>query len=206
MNSPDSMFSALLVENSPDALIALSPEATILYWNRGAELVFGYPREEATGKNILDLVFSEEVRTLAEEEIRKTLEKGLTVYETFCRRKDGMLIRADISQKVIKSGGGPSRYLAAAIRDITQVQALRDASVFAARFAGLLESMPDAIVMVNNTGRIVVVNEQATRMFGYNRQDLLGKPIEVLLPARFKARHIGHRGNYFALPRTRPMG
>jgi len=75
-----------------------------------------------------------------------------------------------------------------------------------ARFRRLLESTPDGVVMVEADGRILLANPQALRMFGYTAQELLGQPIEVLLPIRLRARHRGNRSDHFAGFRTRPMG
>lgn len=91
-------------------------------------------------------------------------------------------------------------------KDITLEKALKDTKLIEARFKGLLESLPDSIVMVNDSGSIVFVNEQALRMFDYKRDELLGQPIEILLPDRFRKNHISHRDHYFTQPRTRSMG
>ena len=70
----------------------------------------------------------------------------------------------------------------------------------------LVEAVPDALVVVDGTGRIVLVNQQTERLFGYGRDELLGFPVEVLLPDRFRGRHVGQRDGYFAAPHVRPMG
>jgi PAS domain S-box-containing protein len=75
-----------------------------------------------------------------------------------------------------------------------------------AMFQGLLESAPDPIVIVNHRGEIVLVNTQTEKVFGYWREELLGKPVEILIPERFHSKHIGHRLNYSSDPHTRPMG
>jgi PAS domain S-box-containing protein len=74
------------------------------------------------------------------------------------------------------------------------------------RFAELLEAVPDAVVMIDGKGRMVLVNEQSERLFGYERRELLGERVEMLLPPRTREPHSGHRSGYFADPRTRPMG
>jgi PAS domain S-box-containing protein len=75
-----------------------------------------------------------------------------------------------------------------------------------ARFRGLLESAPDAIVVVNAFGIIEIVNSQTENLFGYERSALLGKPIEILIPERFREGHGAYRANYMVQPVTRPMG
>jgi two-component system, NtrC family, sensor kinase len=73
-------------------------------------------------------------------------------------------------------------------------------------FQSLLEAAPDAIVIVDRDGRIVITNGQTERLFGYDRSELVGQPVEHLLPERIRSRHIHHRTHYTAEPHTRPMG
>jgi PAS domain S-box-containing protein len=74
------------------------------------------------------------------------------------------------------------------------------------RFVGLLEAAPDAMVCVDSDGQIALVNAQAERLFGYDRDELVGQPVEMLVPDTVRPVHPGHRAGYVANPQPRPMG
>lgn len=197
---------ALMAEEIPDAVIIISPDGEILHWNRAAETIFGYTAAEANGKSLSTLIVPED--RIAEEEIilNEALQRGLSVYESLRRRKDGSLVHVSISTKVISDADGKLLYFLCTKKDVTHLKVLRDAKLVEARFRDLLESTPDAIVMVNITGRIVLVNSQAEEVFGWSRAELIGQPVEILLPRRLRAVHVGYRANFFSQPRTRTMG
>ena len=72
-------------------------------------------------------------------------------------------------------------------------------------FQQLVDAVPDGLVVCNQQGMIILVNEQAERMFGYGRDELLGKRIETLIPDRLRTRHEGHVAGFTGAPRLRPM-
>jgi protein-histidine pros-kinase len=114
------------------------------------------------------------------------------------RRRDGSEFPAEISISPMKTESGV--LATAAIRDVSARRKTES------KFRGLLEAAPDAMVIVDGNGRIVLVNTQAEHVFGYTREELLGQPVETLVPARFHAVHPAHRERYADAPRPRPMG
>ena len=199
-------FYKLLVEETPDALIATSPDGQVLHWNRGAETTFGYTSAEAVGHTLDELILPRDRMDEEKAIHREALAKGVATYESYRRKKDGSLIYINISTRAIRNAAGQVECFVTNEKDVTHLKVLRDSKLIEARYRDLLESTPDAIVIVNNTGRIVLGNSQAEKLFGYDRAELRGQPVEVLLPERFHGAHVGHRSNYFAQPRTRTMG
>src|SRR5438094_4879032 len=202
----DDDLGGLLVETSPDALIATAPDGTVLFWSAGAEATLGYTKEEAIGHLLHDLVVPPDLVEESRKATREASESGLTVYESIRRRKDGSVIYVNITDKAVRDNQGRLKFIAISQKDVTQLKVISHARTLEARYRGPLETVPDAIVMVNNTGRIVLVNGQAEQLFGYKREELLGKPIEILLPKRFRGGHVAHRTRYFTELKTRKMG
>jgi protein-histidine pros-kinase len=195
-----------LVDHAPDAIIAYSPAGNVLFWNKGAETIFGYTREEAVGRQLADLIIPPERLAEAQRLRHDVLRAGVSTYETVRRKKDGSLVYIDLSTKVVCDDQGNLDYLLTVKKDVTHLKVLRDAKLIEAKYRDLLESTPDAIVIVNGTGHIVLVNEQAQKVFGFPRDELIGQPIEILLPLRYRSMHVGHRTTFFTDPKLRPMG
>ncbi len=196
----------MLLDESPDAVIATSPEGRVLFWNGAAETIFGYSSEETVGRTLHETIVPAE--RIAEEQqiLRDALSTGLCTYESFRKRKDGSLVYVDITSKVVQDAQGNVAFVLSSKKDVTQLKVLRDAKLVEARFGDLLQSTPDGIVIASPTGRIVLANTQVESLFGYERGELRGKLIEVLLPERYRGPHVGHRSKFFTTPRTRSMG
>lgn len=202
----DAGFVERLLNESTDAVIAMTTDGEVIFWNRGAETVFGYTAEEAVASDIQTLILPP---GRADDERRRMLEASNDdggVYESLRLRRDGALIYADISNKVVRDEDGRVAYILSTTKDVTHLKAVRDSRLAAASYRDLLDSTPDAIVIVNVTGRIILANSQAEHVFGYEPSELVGQPVEVLLPERYREAHVVHRTRYFDHPRTRAMG
>ena len=196
----------LALRESPDAVIITTPDGLVVYWSKGAEAVFGYGSAEAVGRLLNELIVPADRLEEEHRILQESIRNGLATYESLRRKKDGSLVYVDISVKAIRNDQGQVQLIFSSKKDVTDLKVLRDAKLVEAQFRDLLESTPDAIVIVNPMGRIVLANGQAQRLFGYQPWELRGKPVEILLPRRARAAHVAHRSSYFAQPRVRSMG
>jgi protein-histidine pros-kinase len=192
-------------DEAPDAAIAVSTEGRVLFWNCAAESIFGYPRSEAVGHTLRELLVPEGHDDAARQTTPPQADFE-DIYEAVRRRKDGTLVYVTGSSRTIRNGDGAVEYVLYAKKDITPLKVARDAGLMESRFGPLLESTPDAICIVNRIGRIVHVNSHAAELFGYPRAELIGRPVEILLPDRLRRGHGLHRAAFLAQPRARAMG
>ncbi len=199
-------FAEALIDESPDALLALSIDGRVLAWNRGAEFIFGYTVDEAIGTPLEDLVVPEDHRAEARQALSDVMDKGTFLLEAVRRRKDGSLIQVDSTMRLVAASANRPPFIAVSKKDVTQLKRLQNQQAMDAAFRGLLDAAPDAMVIVDRDGRIRLVNEQVEKLFGYGREELLGKAIEVLVPTRFRDSHPAHREGYVHDPHSRPMG
>ena len=191
-----------LLDAAPDAVILADEEGRILLVNRQAEALFGYDRAELLGEPVEVLVPQSALARHPQQRqryLRRPLNRAMgSGRELAGRRKDGSEFPAEIWLSSVRTDDG--LLVSAAVRDLTERQRTE------ARHQGLLDAAPDAIVAVDEQGTIRLVNRQAEVLFDHPREELLGQPIELLIPERHRMAHPAHRAGYVAHPITRPMG
>jgi PAS domain S-box-containing protein len=199
---PTSSTFEQLLEAAPDAMVGVDGQGRIVLVNSQAEAVFDYPRDQLLGETV-EMLVPERFRAahpghragyFAEP---RTRPMGADV-ELYGRRRDGSEFPAEISLSSIEADGG--RLATAAIRDISERRAVER------KFEQFLDFAPDGIVGISPSGEIVLVNQQAEALFGYAREEMIGELVEMLVPARYRDAHPGHRDGYFGAPRPRAMG
>lgn len=187
-----------LLDLTHDAILARNLAGQVIYWNRGAERLYGWQKEEVHGKNLHDLLSTEASCSLDEIE-KQVLEDGYWEGELTHRRRDESKIIVSSRWALRTDVMGNPNAILETNRDITKKREEEG------KFRNLLEAAPDAMVIVNRLGSIDLVNSEAEKLFGYPRQEILGQPIEILIPRRFHEIHMMRRHDFVGTPHTRTL-
>jgi len=182
-----------LLEAAPDAMVVVNQGGEIVLVNVQAEKQFGYPRDELVGqkvKNIIPEGFAERLISDATRSAADALAQQIGMgIELSGRRKDGSEFPIEIMLSPLESAEGI--LVTAAIRNIGGRKAAEKHLIqMEGRYRGLLEAAPDAMVVVNQTGEIVLLNVQAEKQFGYRRDELVGQRVKNIIPEGFAERLI----------------
>ncbi len=190
-----------LLESAPDPIIGVNARGRIVLVNAQTEKVFGYARAELMDQPV-EILIPERVRGAHRQHRAgylmdpRTRPMGVGLDLTG-RRKDGSEFPAEISLSPLQTPDG--LVVTTIVRDISDRKSADE------RFRGLMEAAPDAMVIVDADGHIALVNGLVEKLFGYRRNELIGRSIEILVPARYRRAHPEHRSRYFDDPRARPM-
>jgi PAS domain S-box-containing protein len=182
---------ASIVACSDDAITGKTLEGIITTWNAAAERIYGYSAQEAIGKPASMIVPAD--RPDETPGILECLLRGETVdhFETVSVRKDGKQIQMEITVSPIRDALERIVGASTIARDISARKAAEKHLIqMEARYRGLLEAAPDAMVVVNQEGEIAVLNAQAEKQFGYHRDELVGQPVIKIIPDGFAERLI----------------
>lgn len=192
----------LMVDAAPNALILVNKESKIAYANLHAEKLFKYSKSELIGQGV-EILIPDRLRMKHPGFVQyfftspqaRAMGMGR---ELFAVKKDGTEFPVEIGLNPLVTIDGTM--VLAAIIDITERKRAED------RFRLVVESAPNAMVLVNREGNITLINQQTESLFGYGRQELIGQKVEILIPERFRKQHPGFRKFFFTELQTRAMG
>ena len=190
---------AELLDLTHDAIFVRNLKNEIVYWNPGAERLYGWQKEQVRHKTtheLLQTVFPAPLEEIEAEFFKAGNWEGELVH----RRRDGTIVTVSSRWALRTDAGGHPTAILESNRDITQRK--KEES----KFRNLLEAAPDAMVIVNSAGEIQLVNTQTEKLFGYGRVEILQQPVELLVPERFQTAHKAHRNHYVESLRSRAMG
>jgi PAS domain S-box-containing protein len=182
-----------LLEAAPDAMVVVNQAGEIVLLNVQAEKQLGYHRDELVGQKVTNIIpegFAERLIADGTRSAAEALAQQIgTGIELMARRKDGSEFPIEIMLSPLESAEGI--LVTAAIRDISVRKAAEThLGQMEGRYRGLLEAAPDAMVVVNQAGDIVLLNVQAEKQLGYSRDELVGQPVKNIIPEGFAERLI----------------
>jgi diguanylate cyclase (GGDEF)-like protein/PAS domain S-box-containing protein len=167
------------------AIFMLDPLGQVVSWNAGAERIKGYTAEQILGHNFSCFFSPEDIkRGRPEEVLRVTASRGRHEEHGMRVRKDGSQFLASVSFTALRDADGRLQGFSEVSRDLS------DSKESEAKYRGLLEAAPDAMVVVNSSGEIVLLNVQAEKRFGYSRDELIGQQVKNIIPKGFAERLI----------------
>jgi PAS domain S-box-containing protein len=180
-----------LLEAAPDAMVVVNQSGEIVLLNVQAEKQFGYRRDELLGQKVTNIIPIGFAERLVADDLRSAEDASAqqigTGIELIARRKDGGEFPIEIMLSPLASAEGT--LVTAAIRNISVRKAVEThLAQMEGRYRGLLEAAPDAMVVVNQSGEIVLLNVQAEKQFGYRRDELLGQKVTNIIPIGFAER------------------
>jgi protein-histidine pros-kinase len=195
----EEIAAARIVEQAPDALLVLDAKGRVRSWNPAAERVFGLSAAQAEGRPLSALIGAAVAPLLAAGQ--SVAHRALVA-----NRADGTRLYVLLSLAAQHDAAGQPDGFVCVLADATAARVAQDHETVQSRYRDLFESLPDAIVIVNDSGRIVHVNAQAVDLFGHAAEAVIGEPVEVLLPPRLRVQHVPQRSAYLQAPGLRPMG
>ena len=208
LQESEEQYRVLLDGVRDHAVFLLDRDGNVATWNSGAQRLKGYTAEEILGKPFSIFYTTEDrERDTPQELLRMAATTGTLHAEGWRVRKDGTLFRAEVVITTIFGENGRVQAYAKTTRDVTELRRSGEALERKEQeLRALVESTPDAVLMVDGEGTVIFANVRTELMFGYTQKELLGKKVELLVPAAKRGPHVKRRETFQAQPHARPMG
>jgi two-component system, LuxR family, sensor kinase FixL len=198
---------AAIVASSDDAIIGKTLDGIVTDWNRSAEMIFGYTAEEMIGKSISTLLPPGQEDETADILARIRRGERVDHFETRRRRKDGEIIDVSLTVSPVWDNDGHFLGVAKVARDITAAK--RSQTALAEREAHLqsvLDTVPDAMVVIDTVGIMQSFSATAERLFGYRAAEAIGQNVSILMPSPYRKQHDGYLDHYMTTGERRIIG
>ena len=191
-----------IIDAALDAIVGMDSDGKIIEWNAQATQTFGWEAHEVLGQILAEIIIPEKHREAHYQGTRRFLETGEasllnTQFELSALHRDGHVFPVEIA--LIRIHKEDTQHFYGFIRDITARKRADQ------QFQLVVESAPSGMLMIDSNGNIVMANQQIELLFGYSRQELLGHPVEMLVPRRFRRHHRTYRAGFFMQPKPRSM-
>jgi two-component system sensor kinase FixL len=195
---------AAIVSSSDDAIIGFSLDGVVTDWNCGAAAMFGYTREEMVGRPVATLAAEDDTAAILE---RVGRGERIEQHESQRRRKDGAIIEVALAIWPVRDAGGRLLGAAKVARDITAEKraqaALRERE---AHLRSVLDTIPDAMIVIDQDGRIQSFSATAERLFGYGAKEIVGQNVGILMPKPRSGQHDAYLQRYMETGEKRIIG
>lgn len=198
---------AAIIASSDDAIIGKTLDGTITHWNEAAERIFGYSPQEMIGQSMAMLL--PEGKEEEEEESLRLIAQGKRRdhFETRRRRKDGEIIDVSVTISPVTDAAGRIVGASKIARDITVAKrAQQELLEREAHLQSVLDTVPDAMIVIGTTGIIQSFSRAAERLFGYTAQEAIGQNVNILMPEPDRSRHDSYLARYEATGERRIIG
>ncbi len=188
-------------ENAPIGMALTSTEGQMFKVNQAFCDFLGYSEGELTDQSFQNITHPDDLETNLQY-LQDMLAGKIQTFQVEKRyvHKLGHYVWGSLSVSLVRNDEGIPLYLVSHIKDVTERKRADE------KFRGLLESAPDGVVVADEFGKIILVNSQTEKLFGYNRADIIGQSIEILVPNRLREKHLAHRAGYSVDAHIRPMG
>jgi two-component system, LuxR family, sensor kinase FixL len=200
---------ALLLEAITDvAIFMLDPDGRIVTWNPGAERIYGWRADEIIGRHFSIFYPPEDVAAAKPDRVLDTLRRTRRYQDEGIRvRKDGSPFTAHVSVTPLQDRGGRLRGFAQVVRDVSERLAAEEAlKAREAHLRSILETVPDAMVVIDEEARIQSFSTAAERLFGYQAAEVIGENVRILMPSPYREQHDGYMQRYLSTGERRIIG
>lgn len=196
-----------IVDSTDDAIVGKNLDGVVISWNRAAEQMFGYPAAEIIGQSITRIIPPDRLAEEASILDRVLRGEKLVHFETTRRRKDDEIIPVSLTISPIRSADGRIIGVSKIARDLSEVERVdHELRRREALLRSILDTVPDALVVIDGGGLIQSFSTAAQRLFGFRPEEAVGRNVSMLMPSPYREAHDGYLARYLLTGERRIIG